>query len=182
MRRQAFSSILLLCGIGSTIACQSPSNRSPLFAALTTDSTVVTAYHRGIGYSANIGFNLMNTSGVTISRAGCGGPGWPDLEKKENGQWVPAYYPIIMTCRTDPDFSWKPGARIRDTLHFQAFERGHNTGPEIRVDSINGVYRLRWSFTEGPEAGRRGARTVMAISNAFVMTLASSPAPASKTR
>jgi hypothetical protein len=182
MQRQAFSWILLTVGIGSTIACQSLSNRPPLFAALTTDSTVVTAYHRGIGYTANIGFTLINTSGVTISRAGCGGPGWPDLEKKEDGQWVAVYYPIIMTCRTYPDFSWKPGAKIRDALHFEAFERGHNNFPEIRVDSISGVYRLRWSFTEGSEDGRKGARPVMAISNDFVIKLASSPAPASNTR
>ena len=175
--------VLLSIGIGLLAACQSFGvRRTPLHALLLTDSSEVSAYHRGIGYHANIGFTLTNNTGRTISRAGCGGPGWPSLEKKVNSQWVAAYYPAVLLCRTIPDYSWPPGARFHDVLQFAAVERGHNIHPEIRVDSIDGIYRLHWSFTEGTEAGAKGARTVEAISNEFAMKLRSSAASASNTR
>ena len=164
-------------------ACQTLGGRRPqLHASLVTDSAAVAVYHRGIGYTAKIGFTFTNSSGRTVSRAGCGGPGWPDLEKKVGTRWVPAYYPVMLTCRTSPDFSWEPGQQFRDVLRMAVTERGHNFFPQLEVDSIDGIYRLHWSFTEGRDAGAKGARSVEAISNEFLMKLSSSPLPASNTR
>ena len=53
--------------------------------------------------------------------------------------------------------------------------------PELEVDSIDGVYRLHWGFTEGPNASADKARRVNAVSNEFRMILRSS-APSSITR
>jgi hypothetical protein len=47
---------------------------------------------------------------------------------------------------------------------------GHNMMPELKVDSIDGTYRLRWIFSEGTEASR-DARKVEGISNEFRMVL-----------
>jgi hypothetical protein len=117
---------------------------------------------------------FTNTTGHAISRAGCGGPGFPDVEKKINGHWIAAYYPISLTCRSVPDYSWKPGAQIRDQVSFVAFVRGHHKMPELEVDSIDGVYRLHWAFTEGRDASVERARQVDAVSNEFRMILRSS--------
>lgn len=154
------------------VACASLSrNRKPLSAYLHTDSTEIGVQFRGNAYVARIGFVLINNTGGPISRAGCGGPGWPDVEKKVNERWVPAYYPVYLACRMIPDFSWESGAAHRDAVAFMAFEPGHRMMPELLVDSIDGVYRLHWNFSEGREAGAKGARRVEAISNEFRMVL-----------
>jgi hypothetical protein len=182
MKRKIFTMMFLVLILGSLGGCQTLRGaRPPLHALLVTDSTEVTAYHRGIGYTAKIGFTFTNTTGKTIARSGCGWPGSPDLEKKVDSRWVIAYNPVVLTCRTSPDFSWEPGTRLHDVLQFAAAERGHNFDPVINVDSIPGVYRLRWTFTVGTEAGAKGARSVEAISNEFVMKLISLPSSASNT-
>ena len=183
MKRQCVVALLAIVHVGYLSGCQTLRRQeTPFQASLVTDSSEVAAYFRGNAYIATIGFTFTNTTGRAISRAGCGGPGWPELEKQSSGRWVPAYYPVSLLCRTIPDFSWDAGARFHDVLQFMAFERGHNTMPEIMVDSIDGVYRLRWSFAEGRDADAKGARRVDAISNAFRMTLHSGLPPASNIR
>ena len=150
-------------------------NRDPLQASLVTDSAEIAVSLRGNAYIASIGFTFTNTTGRTISRAGCGGPGWPYVEKNVNGRWVAAYYPMVLLCRTSPDFYWKAGAQIRDQVPFMAFVPGHNTMPELRVDSIEGVYRLHWGFVEGKDAGATNARQIDVVSNQFRMILKPSP-------
>ncbi len=155
--------ILVVVGLTLVSTCQSLGvARTPLHASLITDLAEVTVHYRGHGYSANIGYTFTNTTGLTISRSGCGGPGSPDLEKQVGTRWTPAYYPVVLTCRTYPDFTWPSGAQIREALRFVAYERGQNSYPQINVDSIEGIYRLRWTFTQGREAGAKGARNVEA--------------------
>ena len=146
---------------------------SELRLSFVTDSSHVTVYDRGNAYVGNIAYTLTNTTNQPISRSGCGGPGYPDLEKKVSNRWVVAYDNISLACRTHPDFSWDPGSQIRDVLRFTAFKPGHNTYPQIRVDSIDGTYRLRWSFTEGRQEGAKGARSIEAVSNEFLITSSS---------
>ena len=182
MKRQCTVALLII-EVGSLFGCETLRRQgTPLRASLVTDSSTFHAYFRGNAYIATIGFTFTNTTGREISRAGCGGPGWPGLEKQVNGRWVPAYYPVSLLCRTIPDFFWEPGAQVHDALQFMAFERGHHTAPEIMVDSIDGVYRLHWGFAEGRDASARGARRVDAISNEFHMTLHPGSAPVSNTR
>jgi hypothetical protein len=56
-------------------------------------------------------------------------------------------------------------------VSFLAFEPGHRMEPELQVESIDGVYRLRWGFSTRREAGAQGSREVEAISNEFRMVL-----------
>jgi hypothetical protein len=137
----------------------------------------VTVFHRGDGYFANIGFTFVNNSGDVISQAGCGAPGSPLVEKKVNGNWVAAYYPIYLLCLTKPDFTWEPGTRTAGTVTFSAFEPGHKKEPTLRIDTIDGTYRLHWGFTKGRDAGAKGAKRYDVVSNEFQLVLATS-APA----
>jgi hypothetical protein len=136
----------------------------------------------GKAYFAKIGFVYVNDTGKPVSRAGCGGPGWPDLEKNVAGRWVQAYWPVYLACRIIPDFVLASGATYHGVLEFLAFEPGHNIMPLLLVDSIDGVYRLRWDFSEGEVAGAKGVRRVEAISNEFRMVLRRGAPPASNTR
>jgi len=127
--------------------------------------------HSGFTYHAKIGFVYTNTTAKPVSKAGCGSPPFPGLEKKVNDQWVAAYYPLYLMCLTKPDFMLESGQTYRGVLEFMAHEPGHHTGPELRVDSIDGIYRLRWDFAEGTDATAKGARRVQSISNEFRMVL-----------
>ncbi|MDQ6873284.1 MAG: hypothetical protein M3037_14975 [Gemmatimonadota bacterium] len=153
-------------------ACQTlgPSE-PPLTASLRTDSAEIGVRHSGIGYGADIGFVYTNTTSGPVSKTGCGGPPFPDLQKKVNDNWVYAYYPIYLMCLTKPDFKLESGQSFRGVLQFGAFEPGHNTGPELRVDSIDGIYRLQWIFVEGTDASAKEARRVESTSNEFRMIL-----------
>jgi hypothetical protein len=147
----------------------SPGDR-PLTASLHTDSAEIGVSFRPPGYFAKIGFVYVNTTSAPVSMSGCHGPPDPQLEKKVDGQWVPAYFPIYMMCLDYPDFRIESGATHRGIISFHAFEPGHNMAPELRVDSIDGTYRLRWDFAEGTDA-TEGGRRVKAVSNEFRMVL-----------
>ena len=102
----------------------------------------------------------------------------PELEKLVNDNWVVAYRPVYLACLSLPDFSLASGATYRNEVSFMAAPKGTNTFPQLEVDSINGVYRLRWVLREGPGirsaadlTNRHDARLVEAISNQFRMTL-----------
>src|SRR5687768_8734002 len=179
MRSCHLVAVVLLC-LSFLDGCRTLQRNEPSQrASLATDSTAITAYHRGNGYTANIGFTLTNSMGRPMSRAGCGGPGWPDLEKRVDGRWVSAYDQVHITCRTIPDFSLEPGSQITAVLKFLAYEPGHNIYPMLLVDSIDGLYRLRWSFVEGREADAKGARRLDVVSNEFQMLLSRLPPSAS---
>lgn len=154
------------------VACQAliPS-RGPLLVSIHTDSAEVGVRFNQDAYFGKIGFYFVNGTGKPLSRAGCGGPGWPALEKKVDGEWVPAFYQVYLTCRTTPDFFLPPGATYRSVLDFMAFEPGHNKAPELLVKTIDGVYRLRWGFVAAQSTDEKGARQVELISNEFRMVL-----------
>jgi hypothetical protein len=153
-------------------SCQSlRGHREPLFVPIHTDSADIGAEFHGNAYVAKIGFAFANNTGGPISRVGCGDPGWPEVEKKVNGRWVPVYYQIYLSCRTLPDFFLENGASYRQVVSFMAFEPGHRIEPELLVDSIDGMYRLHWGFATGRVPDAKGARTVELISNEFRMTL-----------
>jgi hypothetical protein len=167
-------SVAILCALIALqflAACQTLGiSKSPASALLRTDSTEIGAHMSGFSYFAKIGFVFVNTTLNPISRAGCGWPGDPALEKKVGDKWVSAYYPAYLMCRTVPDFSIPSGGTYRAVLDFMATAPGHNMMPELKVDSIDGIYRLRWEFAEGKEASR-DARKVEGISNEFRMVL-----------
>ena len=173
----------LLLWLASLCGCQTVARQNPAEPlVLRTDSTSVTVFHRGGGYFAKIGFTFINNSGDVISQAGCGGPGSPIVEKKVNGAWVAAYYPFYLLCRTLPDFTWEPGARITSRVDFGAFEPGRNKELSLRIDTIDGTYRLHWGFTKGRDATAKGVKRYEVISNEFQLVLAPDAPQASNTR
>lgn len=183
-RQRPFPTLLILAALVYLVGCQSLGrSKQPLSASLRTDSTEIGVRHVQSAYVANIGFVFTNTTTSPISTVGCAGLRSPDLEKKVNGRWVTAYHPAYLACLIKPDFFFPSGASHRGVLNFLAYERGLNRGPTLAVDSIPGVYRLRWVFAEGIDATAKGARKVEAISNEFRMTLRTQPpiAPPSRT-
>lgn len=171
-RRNAGASVGAIALLSWLVACQSliPS-RGPLLVSMHTDSAEVGVRFSQDTYFGKIGFFFVNDTGKPMSRAGCGGPGWPALEKSVDGHWVPAYYQFYLGCRSYPDFFLPPGATYRSVLDFMAFEPGHNKGPELLVKTIDGVYRLHWGFVAAQNSDEKGARQVELISNEFRMVL-----------
>jgi hypothetical protein len=172
MKGKLFTVLLTIGSLQSLVACQTlvPSRR-PASVLLRTDSTVIGAHHSGFYYIAKIGFILVNTTPEPISRRGCGGPGWPYLEKKVGDRWVAAYSPVVAACLTLPDWSLPSGATYRGLLDLMAFEPGHNAAPELMVDSIDGIFRLTWGFAQGTDPSVKGVRKVESVSNEFRITL-----------
>jgi hypothetical protein len=169
--RERLTTLIAIGALAYVVGCETlaPST-PPLAASLRTDSTEIGAHRSGFYYLANIGFVYTNTTAKPVSMAGCG-PRFPELEKNVGGKWVAAYYPVYLACLTKPDFMIESGATFRGVLQFMASEPGHNTMPELNVDSIDGIYRLRWDFREGTDATAPGTRSVESISNEFRMVL-----------
>jgi hypothetical protein len=182
-QRKGLTTLLTIGSLVYFVACQivSPSTRL-LSASLRTDSAEIEVRHSGFAYIADIGFVYTNTTAQPVSKAGCGGPPFPDLEKKVDDHWVRAYSPIYAACLTKPDFMLRSGESYHGVLKFMAFEPGHNTMPTLDVDTIDGIYRLRWDFAKGTgmsvrdvvertDAYTKDARIVEGISNEFRMIL-----------
>jgi hypothetical protein len=171
-RRNAGATVGAIALLSLLVACQTQfPTRAPLLVPIQTDSAEVGVHFNQNTYFAKIGFSFVNDTGKPLSRAGCGGPGWPALEKKVDGLWVPAYYQVYLLCRSYPDFFLPPGAPYRSELDFMAFEPGHNKAPELLVKTIDGVYRLHWGFVAAQNADEKGAGQVELISNEFRMVL-----------
>jgi hypothetical protein len=157
-----------LLAIGSLVclgACRTLSpSRPPLTALLRTDSAQIGVRHGGSEYRADIGLVFTNTTAGPVSTSvSC--PPFQRLEKKVQDHWVVAYYPNCLLSQTTPILTIESGQSYRDVLQFWAFDR------DLRVDSIEGVYRLRWDFVEGRHAPAQNARTVESRSNEFRMVL-----------
>jgi len=167
-----FATIFAIGTIAFLPSCESLSlSRRPLTASLRTDSSQIGVHYTGNGYAAKIGFVYTNTTAGPVSKSGCGSPASPGLEKRVNGKWVPAYFPAYPACLSKPDFMLRSGQILHDVLDFAAYEPGHHIGPELLVDSIDGIYRLRWDFAEGTDATEKGVRLVKSTSNEFRMVL-----------
>lgn len=170
IRRKALAIVLVVGCAGNVTACETL-GLSRLTASLRADATEIRVARSGFEYAAEIPFTYVNTTSGPVSMVGCGGPTFPELEKKIEGHWVPAYYAAYMACRTIPDFTIPSGKSFHSVLKVNVSERGHNVAPELLVDSIPGTYRLRWNFVAGTDPTARRAKRVDATSNEFHMLL-----------
>ena len=173
---------LSVAGTFSLLACATlnPSREAPT-ASLRADSAEVGVHRSDFAYIAKIGFTYVNTTAKPVSKAGCGFPPWPSLEKKVEGRWVLAYNPAYLMCLTKPDFILRSGETYHAVFDFEAYEPGHRWAPTLDVSSIDGVYRLRWDMAEGTDATDRSAKIVRSTSNEFRMVLRAAPSPTSNT-
>ena len=171
-RRNAGATVGAIALLSLLVACQTQfPTRAALLVAIQTDSAEVGVHFNQDAYFGKIGFYFVNDTGKPLSRAGCGGPGWPALEKSVDGHWVAAYYQVYLLCRTMPDYFLPPGATYRSVLDFMAFEPGHSKFPDLLVKTIDGMYRLHWGFVAAQSTDEKGARQVELISNEFRMVL-----------
>jgi hypothetical protein len=148
-------------------------------ASLRTDSAEVGVHRNGFAYVANIGFTYVNTTDKPVSKAGCGFPPLPELEKRVDGKWVSAYSPGYLLCLSKPDFMLRSGEAYHGVIPFLAYEPGHNAAPRLDVASIDGIYRLRWDMVEGTDATDKDARIIRSTSNEFRMVLGPARSPTS---
>ncbi len=169
----AKSGSVTLLAIGSLAylgACQTlrPS-RPPLTASLRTDSSQIGVRHGGFTYRADIGLVFTNTTPNPVSTSNwC--PPFQTLEKKVHDHWVAATtYKNCLTSQAMPTLTIESGRSYRDVLQFWASDRGHSGWPELMVDSMEGIFRVRWDFVEGTDASAKDARKVESTSNEFRM-------------
>ena len=169
-----FRSVPLLA-VGSLAylgACQALHlSKPPLTASLRTDSGQIGVRHGGFTYRADIGLVFTNTTANPVSTAiWC--PPFQTLEKKVHDRWVAATgYKNCLLSSTMPGLTLESSQSYRDVLQFWASDRGHSGWPELQVDSIEGIYRLRWDFVEGTDASAKDARKVESTSNEFRVVL-----------
>jgi hypothetical protein len=134
---------------------------------LTTDSAQYTIRFVDGLYRATIGYVYTNRSGNAVSATHCHSAPPPLLEKKVGEGWVRAYNPVMLMCLTIPHFRIAAGATYRGALHVAAAPRGRNMAPALEVESIPGIYRLRWALRAGDDPEARDAPVVETISNEF---------------
>jgi hypothetical protein len=160
--------LLALLAMASAAGCHTAGARGGQpTAALVTDSTRYTVGRANGFYRATIGYVYTNRSSTVVSTNYCQTPGPPLLEKNVEGHWVRAYNPIVLSCLAIPPFRIPAGASYRGALHFAAAQRGRNMVPMLEVDSVPGIYRLRWVLHTGPDPDASAAALVEAISNDF---------------
>ena len=162
----------LACGIA--MACRTAARRAPggePGPSIVTDSTQYTVHDVNGFYSANIGYSYTNRTGTTVSVNYCGKPGPVGIEKRVDGQWVGAYDPIVLACLTIPPFRLATGESYHGAFNFGAAQPGRNMMPVLEVDSVPGIYRLRWGLRRGPDPDATEASPVDAISNEFRLVL-----------
>ena len=134
---------------------------------LTTDSTQYTVRFDGRMYRARIGYTYVNRSGNAVSTNHCHTPPPPALEKRVGDQWVRAYDPVLLACLTLPPFQIPAGTTYRGVLDFAAAPPGRTMAPTLEVESVPGVYRLRWILRSGGNPDAPASTPVEAISNEF---------------
>jgi hypothetical protein len=167
--RRKLAGLAILAGVA--LGCAHGVARSPRSedAALRVDSAEYTVRLVGQMYQATIGFVYTNQTGGPVSQNYCRAPSPPVLEKKlEDGRWVQAYDMIVMlTCKTSPPFRLAAGESYRNTFHMAVAKPGARIEPVFALDSVPGIYRLRWVLRSGPDPDDRRATTVEAISPSF---------------
>jgi hypothetical protein len=163
MIRQLVCVLPLLLGACGAIS----EHQAPARPPLVTDSSQYVVSTEGDLYRATIGYEFKNSTGLTLTRTHCNVPPSPILEKNVGGQWILAYAPVELMCLTTPHFQLAPDSLFRGRLAIVAGKPGSQFGPQFGVESIPGIYRLRWSLRVGPDPESPGAQTIQPISNEF---------------
>lgn len=127
-------------------------------AAVATSASSYTLQGTQGGWAGEIDFAFTNVTGQTISLLNCRGGFGVRLEKREGGEWVPAWHPVLLQCLSPP-IELRPGETHHHTLHVFAGRPGSNRYPQFEVDRIDGTYRLvvgsaYWDYDhDGPPWG-----------------------------
>lgn len=117
-----------------------------------TDARSYTLHAGRDSYDVSIGVTFTNLTGDTVYFPRCKMPEF-ELRKRVPGGWAGAWEPsAYFACKGQPIVVPSRG-RWRTRLDIRAFYPGSRWGgPQFRVDSIPGTYRLRWERVETPAA------------------------------
>ena len=101
------------------------------------------------GVRFDIPYTITNTTDEAVYMIGCKRPMAPVLQKRTNGEWVPAYSSVEQLCMS-PLFIVKAGGQWQDTLRVYGIFPGQNAFPEFLTD-VEGEYRLKKKIYSNPE-------------------------------
>lgn len=160
-----------LAGTTAVLGCVRPNARAEESFQLRTDSSQYTVVMGDGWYRAEIGYVFTNRSDESVSQTYCREPTPPQLEKDVNGTWTLAFATVQLACRSVTPFVVRPDHEYRGVLHMVVSPPGQNRAPELLVDSIPGVYRLRWVLRSGDNPDAVAARDVETVSNTFRLDL-----------
>jgi hypothetical protein len=156
-------------------ACRASAVRSGAHGngiTLRADSMEYTVRVSGPLYRTQIGYELTNQSGRTLSLNGCGGPPPPVLEKQEaDSSWRVAYSPVMLMCLTLPPFRVANGSKYRGVVRVNAGRPGTNVTGVFGADSVPGIYRLRWALRADANPDNTAAPMLGAVSRGFRLVL-----------
>lgn len=139
---------------------------------LVADSAQYTVRLEGWMYRGSIGFRFTNRTGKTLSENYCGSPTPPELEKQRaDGGWSIAFGRVLLMCLTLPPLRIPDGGTYSGSVGVVAAQPGHNMMPMFELDSVPGIYRLRWDLRVGPDPDNRAAQTFRAVSPPFRIIL-----------
>jgi hypothetical protein len=149
-------------------ACKTLNHPVTTSALMRTDTTEFSVGRSGQSYGAKIGFVFENTAGGAISSGMC----LPNVEKrvmrKGRQVWEAVSFGMVMGC---DGRGFVRGQTYREFLLFSAPNMETYMSPDHWINTIDGTYRLRWSFVEGTSLASRRARRIEGVSNEFHMTL-----------
>jgi hypothetical protein len=130
--------------------------------ALTVDrSRYRVRYSRPVfGLVINVTFTNRTSDDAWIPS--CRSPNPPVLEKRENGQWVEAFVPVVLSCLGEPEVI-APGEHFRMRYEVVSGYPGSNVHPQFSVRQITGVYRLRWDIFAAYDPDDPGLGTLLPL-------------------
>lgn len=127
-----------------------------------------------------IRFEYSNRTGAAVYLPNCRGIHPVVLEKRVGDEWVTAFVPVIPLCASPPVVV-RPGETFLYTLRVSAGLPGSHVSPKLRVDDLEGTYRLAgvvlrtWEPDgEKPEWGDPLPRELR-VSNDFTLREADGP-------
>jgi len=139
---------------------------------LVADSSQYTVRLEGYMYRASIRFHFTNRTGKTLSQAFCNSPIPPELEKQRaDGSWTAAYGRVLLTCLTWPPLRIPDGGTYEGRADLSAAQPGHNVHPMFTLDTVPGIYRLRWDLRVGSDPDNRDAPVFQPVSPPFRLIL-----------
>jgi len=154
------------------MACKTLNQPVTTAALMRTDTTEIRVGRSGETYATMIGFVLVNTTAGAISSGMC----MPNVEKsvmrKGKQVWEAASYGVVLGCDRA---GFNQSEAYRERVLFSAPNLEKYMSPDHWINSIDGTYRLRWSFVEAADGTSGRARRIDAVSNEFHLTLSAPP-------
>lgn len=118
-----------------------------------TDRSLYVLEEGTAGWETEIRFDYTNRSDRTISIANCHEGFSLRLEKRQGGEWAPAWSPPVLLCLSSP-IEIRPGRTYSRRLRVFGGYPDNESHPKFEVDELDGTYRLvveaaYWRYDHG---------------------------------